>query len=144
MRTVYDEIGGEDVVRRIVEAFYDTLETDPAGKIVHDLHLDGFGMNHVRTAQFEFLCGFLGGPKYYVERMGHANIKRMHEHLKIGAEEARGWLICMERAIDAVGVAAPQRARLMQTFRRVAEILVNKPGEPSAAGRLTMEARFQD
>jgi hemoglobin len=125
MRSLYDEIGGDEGVRRLVEAFYDIVETDPEGEPVRRLHLGRFGMNHVRQAQFEFLCGFLGGPKYYVQRMGSSNLRAMHEHLSFGSAEGRAWLACMDRAIDA-GVPPPVRAPLMRAFRISAEFLVKE------------------
>lgn len=121
--TVYQMIGGEQALERLVEKFYDIIETDPDGAIVHALHLKGFGISHVRLAQFEFLSGFFGGPQYYAERMGHANLRAMHEHLQIGFTEIKAWLICMEKAIDALEFDSDAKAKLMQHFTRSAESL---------------------
>jgi len=66
--TAFQRIGGEPGVKRLVKTFYDIVEADPRGEAVHRLHLGRMGMEHVREAQFAFLCGFLGGPRYYVER----------------------------------------------------------------------------
>jgi hemoglobin len=93
-QTVYQMIGGEEALSRLVERFYDIIETDPDGAIVHALHLQGFGIGHVRIAQFQFLSGFFGGPQYYVETMGHANLRAMHEHIQIGPAEADGYRRC--------------------------------------------------
>jgi hemoglobin len=122
--SIYAQLGGEDAVRRLVDIFYDIVESDPAAKPVHDLHLGLFGMGHVRTAQFEFLCGFFGGPKYYVERMGHSNLRAIHEHLSFGQGEARVWLSCMERALDESGVPAPLKQKIMSSFTIAAGVLV--------------------
>lgn len=121
--TVYQMIGGEQALERLVEKFYDVIETDPDGAIIHALHLKGFGISHVRQAQFEFLSGFFGGPQYYAERMGHANLRAMHEHLQIGFAEVRAWLICMEKAINALEFEADVKAKLMLHFTRSAESL---------------------
>jgi hemoglobin len=125
-QTVYQMIGGEEALSRLVERFYDIIETDPDGAIVHALHLQGFGIGHVRIAQFQFLSGFFGGPQYYVETMGHANLRAMHEHIQIGPAEADAWLRCMEKAIDDVGFSADVKARLMTVFTRSATALKNK------------------
>ena len=58
--SMFQQIGGEEPLRRLVNAFYDIVETHPDGEPVHKLHLEGFGVAHLREAQFEFLCGFLG------------------------------------------------------------------------------------
>lgn len=124
--TVCQMIGGEEALERLVERFYDIIETDPDGAIIHALHLKGFGINHVRAAQFQFLSGFFGGPQYYLERMGHANLRVMHEHIQIGPAEVDAWLTCMEKAINDVGFNADVHARLMLHFTRSATALKNK------------------
>jgi hemoglobin len=132
--SIYVQLGGEDAIRRLVETFYDIVESDPVAKPVHELHLGRFGMGHVRTAQFEFLCGFFGGPKYYVERMGHSNVRAIHEHLSIGQSEARIWLSCMERALDENGVPAPLKRKIMSGFTIAARMLVEHSMRRHAEG----------
>lgn len=125
-QTVYQMIGGEQALERLVEKFYDIIETDPDGEIVHALHRKGFGISHVRLAQFEFLSGFFGGPQYYAERMGHANLRAMHEHIQIGSAEVNAWLVCMEKAINELEFDADVKAKLMLHFTRSAESLKSK------------------
>ncbi|HCH23012.1 MAG TPA: Globin-like protein [Oceanospirillaceae bacterium] len=120
---LYDLVGGTEVIRELVENFYDIVESDPDGELVHQLHLRGMGINHLRNAQFEYLCGFLGGPQLYVERYGHANNRKIHEHVEIGVPEVESWLKCMEKAIDKVGLSAEIRQRLMVVFRHSAASL---------------------
>jgi hemoglobin len=118
-------IGGEAALARLVETFYDIIETDPVGADIHALHLRGFGLAHVRQAQFEFLSGFFGGPQYYFERMGHANLRELHAHIEIGPERVEAWLACMRKAIAALGCDAEVEATLMQHFTRTAHALRN-------------------
>lgn len=123
---LYEQIGGEEALRRMVDHFYDIVESHPDGEPVHRLHLQGFGVAHLRQAQFEFLSGFLGGPRYYVERMGHSDVRQMHAHLAIGPAEVRSWLRCMAHAIERTGLPADAGARLMAHFTRVTEALRNR------------------
>ena len=51
MASVVDEIGGEPVVRALVERFYDLIETAPEGARILDLHFQGHGLAHVRGEQ---------------------------------------------------------------------------------------------
>ena len=126
-KTLYDQVGGVDGIRGLVGRFYDIVETDPEGEPVHVLHLKGMGVSHLRKAQFEFLCGFLGGPQLYIERNGHSNNKKIHEHIEIGAPEIESWLTCMEKAVTQIGVAEEVGARLMRVFRVAAQNLKNIP-----------------
>jgi hemoglobin len=120
--TPYDRLGGEAGVRRLVETFYDIVESEPEGAPLRVLHDQGSGLAHAREAQFMFLSGFLGGPQLYVEQFHHSNVKQMHAHLRIGPAEASAWLICMERALERTA-ETNLRAQLMQTFARVVQVL---------------------
>jgi hemoglobin len=124
-QTVHQLIGGEAELSRLVETFYDIIETDPEGASIHALHLKGFGLAHVRQAQFEFLSGFFGGPQYYLERMGHANLRTMHAHIEIGPAEVEAWLICMKKAMVALDYEDGLMVTLMQHFTRTAHTLRN-------------------
>jgi hemoglobin len=124
-QSLYELVGGAERVRELVENFYDIVETDPDGEPVHLLHLKGMGVSHLRKAQFEFLCGFLGGPQLYIERNGHSNNKKIHEHVEIGTPEVESWLKCMEKAILKVGLPEALKGRLMAVFTQAAESLKN-------------------
>lgn len=123
--TPYVQIGSAAGVRLLVETFYDIVESDPAGAPLMALHNQGHGIAHARDAQFEFLSGFFGGPQLYFEHYRHSNVKRMHTHLAIGLAERDAWLVCMEKALAAIGLSTQLHRTLMVHFRRVAEALVN-------------------
>lgn len=125
-KSIYDLVGGEDGVLRLVKAFYDIVETDPEAHKLHLLHLRGNGIAHSRAEQFNFLSGFLGGPKLYVEKHGHSNVRTMHDHVEINNEAKDIWLKCMSMAIDDVGLEANTKQKLMANFTVIAERLVNR------------------
>jgi hemoglobin len=124
--SLYELVGGETGVLNLVKVFYDIVENDPAGHKLHLLHLRGNGLAHSRVEQFNFLSGFLGGPKLYVEKHGHSNVRTMHEHVEINAESKDIWLECMDKAIDKVGLEARTKSKLMRNFTAAAERLVNR------------------
>jgi hemoglobin len=126
MMAVIDRLGGEAVVRRLVERFYDLVEELPEGRQIVHLHFRGHGLAHVRAAQFEFLCAFFGGRRDYLERPGALNLKEMHTHVPIRPEDARDWLFCMGRAMEDTGVAEPLRGQIFRAFERAALALVNR------------------
>lgn len=127
MEPMIDRIGGEDAVHLIVEHFYDLIETLPQGRQIMELHLQGHGLSHVRPAQFDFLCGFFGGRRYYQERHGHMNLREIHAHVPIRAQDAEDWLAVMDRALADCAVADPMKGQIMATFTRAARMLVNRP-----------------
>ena len=126
-KSLYDELGGDVGVRHLVETFYNIVETDEDAQKLHILHLRGSGIANSKTEQHLFMSGFLGGPKLYLEKHGHANLKTMHEHVVVDEESKDIWLNCMEKAMNAVALAEDTQEKLMRIFRPVAERLVNQP-----------------
>ncbi|MFX0542906.1 group II truncated hemoglobin [Roseovarius sp. S4756] len=123
--TVLDKLGGEAALKRLVEHFYDLVEARPEGAQIVRLHMDGHGLAATREQQFNFLCGFFGGRQYYKELHGHMNVKLIHEHIPITAEDAENWLALMDRALADLGHSGAHVERIRATLRRVALILVN-------------------
>lgn len=137
-KRLIDQIGGEPALRQLVEDFYDLVEVLPEGETLRKLHLRGHGLNHVREEQFNFLSGFLGGRRYYEEKHGHMDVKLMHAHVPISAQDAEDWLTCMDHALAKNNLAGPEIDRLRAIFRRVCMLLVNdlrEWGLPSEAVR---------
>ena len=145
-----ETIGGEAVLRTLVNDFYDFIEVLPEGETLRKLHLRGHGLAHVREEQFNFLSGFLGGRRYYQEKHGHMDLRRMHVHVPISVQDAEDWLTCMDRALEKNGLAGPEIERLRATFRRICMMLVNDLREwgvpagegPDSAAR--MSQKFHD
>lgn len=125
MEPMIDRIGGEAQVHLLVNHFYDLIESLPQGRAIMEMHLKGHGLAHVRPEQFNFLCGFFGGRRYYHELHGHMNLREIHAHLEIRRQDAEDWLAVMDRAMVETGVAGKERAEIMATFRRAALMLVN-------------------
>lgn len=125
MEPMIDRIGGEEKVHLLVNHFYDLIETLPQGRTIMEMHLKGHGLAHVRPEQFNFLCGFFGGRRYYHELHGHMNLREIHAHVEIRRQDAEDWLAVMERSMVDTEVPAKERAEIMATFRRAALMLVN-------------------
>ncbi|WP_116599918.1 group II truncated hemoglobin [Primorskyibacter marinus] len=127
-QSMLEQIGGEDALRKLVNDFYDLIETMPEGAEIKKMHDRGHGLAHVRLEQFNFMSGFLGGRRYYEEKFGHMDVKLMHEHVPISEAEAENWLTCMDKALEVNGLAGPEIERLRGVLRRVAMLLVNDLG----------------
>jgi hemoglobin len=125
MEPMINRIGGEAQVHLLVNHFYDLIETLPQGAAIMAMHQRGHGLSHVRPEQFNFLCGFFGGRRYYQELHGHMNLREIHGHVEIRDQDAEDWLAVMERAMLDTGVAERERSEIMATFRRAALMLVN-------------------
>ena len=124
-QSLFDKLGGEDGIRALVKEFYDIIEQDEAAKDLHLLHLNGAGVAHSRDEQFNYLCGFFGGPQYYVMKHRHSRLKTIHEHVPIGPEMRDLWLQCMEKAIARVDIDQNLAGQLMRHFTTAAETARN-------------------
>jgi hemoglobin len=119
-------IGAEDGLKRLVRIFYDIIEQDPEARELLLLHHRGHGVAHSRIEQFDYLSGFLGGPRYYLQTHGHTRLREIHEHVPINRDMRDLWLKCMEEAIEKSGIVEPTASLLMKHFTRAAETARNQ------------------
>lgn len=120
-----DQIGGEAALLRLINHFYDLMESLPEAYEIHRLHFRGHGLGHTREAQIEFMSGFVGGRAYYRERYGQMDLREIHAHVPIREEDAEIWLAVMDRALRECGHEGAHIEALQQTLRRAALMLVN-------------------
>ena len=125
-QNLYEAIGGEATLRKLIEVFYDIIEFEPEGEVLLVLHRRGHGVAHSRIEQFNYLSGFFGGPQLYVQKYGHSDVRLMHEHVEINAEARDSWLQCMSTAIDRVGIAPDLKEKMMGYFTKIAPLVTNR------------------
>ncbi len=122
--TAYELIGGEAGVRRLVDCFYDLMDSAPEAKRVRALHARS--LKSSREKLFLFLSGWMDGPPLYVERFGHPRLRARHLPFPIGPTERDEWLWCMERALEEQEMPEMLREYLRDRFRGVAEHMRNQ------------------
>ncbi|HAW96681.1 MAG TPA: hypothetical protein DCX60_10425 [Phycisphaerales bacterium] len=123
-RTPFVVMGGEPSVRQLADRFYDHMEQDDSLKVLRDLHPPD--LTESREKFFLFLCGWLGGPQYYVEKHGHPRLRMRHAPFPIGENERDQWLACMAAAMDECGLDAEVRTFLDARFAHVADFMRNR------------------
>ena len=94
-------LGGVEGIRRLVERFYEEMDTLAEARAVRALHPPDLGVSVDKLTRF--LSGWTGGPKLYSEKYGPIRIPVFHRHLPVGEAERDAWLLCMERALDRGG-----------------------------------------
>ena len=120
--SLYEEIGGDETVRTIAEAFYDIIERDsPVLRAM--LPEDTSGS---RRKLHQFLSGWTGGPPLYWEEHGHPRLRLRHAPFPIDPGAAEEWARVMREAIDTVEM--PDRAAefLKQQLSAAAASLINR------------------
>lgn len=124
-RTPYEAFGGEAGVRRLVDAFYDVMDGDPAAAGIRAMHADDLGPIRARLA--DWLVGWLGGPPVYAERHpGRPCIMSAHRPYAIGAQEAEQWMACMRKAMLLEPPPADWREPLETAFGRMCQGMRNQ------------------
>jgi hemoglobin len=123
-KTPYELLGGDDGVRKLTADFYRLMDTLPEAAPIRAMHKgDLFEMNDKLST---FLIGWLGGPQRYQERFGRVIIPLAHKPFPIGPSERDQWLMCMQGAIDKTLLDDSMKARLMDSFGRMAEMCRTK------------------
>jgi len=124
-QTVFEAIGGEAPLRRLVDAFYDRMDAAPQYAGIRALH--PAALSGSRDKLFWFLCGWSGGPDHYVERFGHPRLRARHLPFAIAAGERDQWLACMSDAMSASELPVALQQRLMAAFFQTADWMRNQP-----------------
>lgn len=126
-QTIYEQIGGEEIVRKLVNRFYDLMDTQPGAAEIRALHPEN--LDRSREKLFMFLVGWMGGPPLYIERYGHPRLRARHLPFPIGEQERDQWLQCMNGALAEVVTDQLLRQQLALSFTQIADFMRNKPGE---------------
>lgn len=119
----FDQIGGADAVRALVDRFYEIMDTDPECAGIRALHAKS--LSGSREKLYLFLSGWLGGPPLYVERFGHPMLRARHLPFPIGTSERDQWLSCMARALAEAPMDDALRRQLAAAFARTADHMRN-------------------
>lgn len=123
MNTLFEELGGEEPLRRLVDRFYDLMDGREDVAAVRGMHPDDLGES--RDKLFWFLCGWTGGPQHYIERFGHPKLRRRHMPFAIDTGAAEQWMACMNGALDEVVQDADLRRRMASAFDHLAKHMRN-------------------
>lgn len=119
----YERLGGEAAVRKLVDRFYDLMDTLPEAGGIRALH--PADLTGSRDKLFKFLSGWLGGPPLYQTEYGHPRLRARHLPFPIGTAERDAWLLCMEQALAETEMDELLRMHLRQSLRNTADHMRN-------------------
>lgn len=125
MDSIYTRLGGDPGVRRLVDRFYDHMDTLPEAATIRAMH--GDDLTEIRDVFHLFLTMWTGGPQTYMEQRGHPRLRRRHFPFPIDEAARDAWLLCMGKALDDTVDDADLRADLNSAFRRIADHMRNQP-----------------
>src|ERR1051326_2591144 len=118
--TLYDQIGGLETFRSLVDAFYRGVEHDPILRPMYPAAL-----TESREHLTLFLAQYFGGPGTYSEQRGHPRLRMRHLPFRVDAAARDAWLRHMRAAVDEVAIPEPARSQMLAYFQQTADFMVN-------------------
>lgn len=119
----YDRLGGEDMLRKLVNRFYELMDQLPEARTIRQLHAPE--LHDAREKLFMFLSGWLGGPPLYINHYGHPRLRQRHMPFTIGETERDQWMLCMNQAMDELGIETALKQELSAAFFKTADFMRN-------------------
>ena len=122
--TLFDEMGGAEKIKELVDQFYDLMELDTQFVELRRLHPNQ--LDSSREKLMMFLSGWTGGPNLYIEKYGHPKLRARHLPFAINLEMRDQWLRCMGQAMIDVNLPEPLWERLIKAFFDTADWMRNQ------------------
>lgn len=119
---MFNEIGGPEVINKLVDDFYQIMIHDPNAKECLETHA-GRDINESAQKLKAFLSGWTGGPQLYLEKYGHPRLGMRHFPFNIGRREGMQWLYCMNKALSLSSINPALQGQLMVAFQNVVTML---------------------
>jgi len=119
--TFYDEIGGHETIKRMVDVFYQEVALDPVLKPMYPE--EDLGPAAERLTMF--LEQYWGGPTTYMEKRGHPRLMLRHKAFHVNPDARDRWLTHMRTALDDVQLSPMHDAAFWDYLERAAHMLVN-------------------
>jgi len=123
--TLFDEIGGYDKIKELVDRFYDLMELDSAFSELRKLHPNQLDSSREKLTMF--LSGWTGGPNLYIEKYGHPKLRARHLPFPINLAMRDQWLQCMGQAMSDIQLPEALWERLLKAFLDTADWMRNQP-----------------
>lgn len=130
--SMFDRIGGEVTIDRLVESFYQRMDVLPEATGIRAMHADD--LTPIKQVLKRYLAEWTGGPKLYSVEKGHPRLRQRHMGFPIGAAERDAWLLCMRGALEETVEDGTARQELDVALSRLADWMRNQAGNPHDAG----------
>lgn len=119
--TFYDEIGGLDTMRRIVDRFYEGVAEDPLLRPMYPEE----DLGPAKERFTLFLSQYWGGPGTYSELRGHPRLRMRHAPFAVDKAAAQRWLVHFRAALDEVALTPEQDRQFWDYVTHAAQFMIN-------------------
>lgn len=128
---LFDRIGGAPTIERLVDTFYDRMDSEARASTVRAMH--SADLSRSRRVLKQYLSEWLGGPKLYSPEHGHPRMRMRHMRAPIDSAARDAWLACMRGALDETVADAPAREAIYDAMARLADWMRNTDDPARAA-----------
>lgn len=118
-------MGGDAGIRRLVDRFYDLIDTAPEAATIRKLH--AASLKASRDKLHLYLMYWTGGPSTYIQKNGHPRLRARHLPFTITTRERDEWLWCMDRALTEQDMPDGLRDNLREKLHGLADHMRNQP-----------------
>jgi hemoglobin len=119
--TFYDEIGGMETIRTIVDTFYAGVAED---EVMRPMYPEE-DLAPAAERLTLFLAQYWGGPTTYSDRRGHPRLRMRHAPFAVTPLAAEHWLRHFREGLDAADLTPEQDARFWGYVTHAATFMVN-------------------
>lgn len=131
--SMFERVGGAVTIDRLVEAFYERMDTLPEARTIRAMHAPDLGP--VKNVLKRYLSEWTGGPKLYSPEKCHPRLRQRHMGFPIGNSERDAWLLCMRGALAETVTDDGARKQLDDAMTKLADWMRNQAGNPHDAGK---------
>ena len=121
---LYQIIGGEAPLKKLVHDFYQFMNTLPEAIDIRKQHPDDLSGSEEKL--FLFLSGWTGGPSLYIEKHGHPRLRARHLPFSIGLKERDQWLLCFWKALEISNFPMEAQETFKNSIFRLADHMRNQ------------------
>ncbi|WP_407115530.1 group II truncated hemoglobin [Bradyrhizobium sp. LMG 9283] len=123
--SMFERIGGSATIDRLVDRFYDRMDTLPETKVIRTMHAADLGL--IRDVLKRYLTEWTGGPRLYSVEKGHPRLRQRHFGFAIGDAERDAWMLCMRGALEETVTDSTARQALDKALSGLADWMRNRP-----------------
>ena len=118
----FEQIGGTETFRKLVDKFYEGVAVDPLLRPMYPEEDLGPAKERLRM----FLEQYWGGPRTYSELRGHPRLRMRHSVFPITPAAKDAWLKHMRAAVDSLELSPLNEATLWDYMQSAAISMINK------------------
>jgi hemoglobin len=122
--STFERIGGAITIDRLVELFYERMDTLPQAAEIRAMHAADLG--EVKRVLKRYFTEWTGGPPLYSSERGHPRLRQRHMGFPIGDRARDAWMLCMDGALAETIPDEGARAELRASMLKLADWMRNR------------------